>query len=263
MTSEEDKRIALDRIGKSGFRGVRMSGNAKKPFRADFEKDGQYIYLGNFSAADEAARAYDKKVIEMFGESAMTNQALGLLDPPKTETQLSEHLLAIATQFCKYLEKRKTRSGKFLEFARAVGCRLSVNEVGQIIRFLEENDLATLSNASQQPNLIVVKFNRKVVSEFEKNHPIQKEPQMTNTNDLMNKSPEELEALAKQITALSEAKKEEIRNGDQIRKMLNPLILAVCQAKGKYDRLLEQQLDAMTELDNAVNALKEALKLSK
>ncbi|WP_238327029.1 hypothetical protein [Rodentibacter pneumotropicus] len=81
-----------------------------------------------------------------------------------------------------------------------------------------------------------------------------------NNKELTAKTPEELEAMAKQLLELSQAKKDEIKNGDQIRKTLNPLILAVCQAKGKYNRLLEQQLDVMTELDNAVDALKEALK---
>jgi len=38
------------------------------------------IQIGNFPTAIEAARAYDAKAVELFGEFACTNNDLGLLD---------------------------------------------------------------------------------------------------------------------------------------------------------------------------------------
>lgn len=262
MITEKEKQDYLARIGKSGFRGVRMSSQATKPFRSDFERNGKYIYIGNFATAEEAARAYDKKAVEVCGNDAITNEMLGLLPPEKVkETELSEYLMSIATRFCKYLERRKSRTGKFLEFSREAGFRLPVGDVAQILNFLEKHGFATLSNKSQQPNLIIVRFIRKHLTQFEQEHTTKnKDTEMKQVKDLSTQSPEELEAMAKQLLELSQAKKKEIENGDQIRKTLNPLILAVCQAKGKYERLLDQQVDVMAELDNAVNALKDALK---
>lgn len=77
---------------------------------------------------------------------------------------------------------------------------------------------------------------------------------------ITEKTPEELEAIAQELLKLSEVKKKELASGDHIRKTLNPLILQVCQAKGKIARLLEQQIDAVDELDKAVHNLKDALK---
>ncbi|HED4469403.1 TPA: hypothetical protein R4342_000387 [Pasteurella multocida] len=77
---------------------------------------------------------------------------------------------------------------------------------------------------------------------------------------ITEKSPEELEAMAQELLKLSEVKKKELASGDHIRKTLNPLILQVCQAKGKVLRLSEQQIDALDELEKAINNLKDALK---
>lgn len=214
---------AVARIGKSGFRGVRYSGHKAKPWYVDFMHKGKTYYGGIYETQKEAAIAYDNLVTKVAGDKAITNKQLGLLDNPEelieknSEVEISDHLLSIAMNFCKYLDKRKSKTGKFLEFSRAeLKQKLTIKEVATIINYLEQDGIATLSN----------------------------------------------KAMAKQISELSQAKKEEIKNGDVIRKTLSPLILNVCQAKGKYNRLLEQQLDAMTELDNAINALKDALKFN-
>ena len=56
----------------TGFRGVRVDTRTKK-FSAMIFKDGQHYYLGYFNCASEAAIAYDKKAIELYGEYAVTN----------------------------------------------------------------------------------------------------------------------------------------------------------------------------------------------
>lgn len=55
--------------------------------------------------------------------------------------------------FCKYLDKRKSKTGKFLEFSKAeLKQKLTIKEVATIINYLEQDGIATLSNKEQQPN---------------------------------------------------------------------------------------------------------------
>ncbi|EJR71449.1 hypothetical protein IK7_06221 [Bacillus cereus VD156] len=58
------------RKNKIGFRGVSKS-NKKYTARIIFKR--QHIYLGVFGTSEEAARAYDKKAIELFGDKAVLN----------------------------------------------------------------------------------------------------------------------------------------------------------------------------------------------
>jgi hypothetical protein len=56
----------------SKFKGVRLEKRAGK-WRAQIKINKKYIYLGLFSDEEEAARAYDLKAQELFGEYAALN----------------------------------------------------------------------------------------------------------------------------------------------------------------------------------------------
>jgi len=60
------------RNGSSVFRGVYWNKAAKK-WRAQIRLDGHARYLGSFHSETEAARAYDQKAKELFGEFACVN----------------------------------------------------------------------------------------------------------------------------------------------------------------------------------------------
>lgn len=63
----------------SGFVGVSFHRLAGK-WRARARVNGKEMHLGLFTSAEEAARAYDKKAIEVYGpEFAYTNKQRGLL----------------------------------------------------------------------------------------------------------------------------------------------------------------------------------------
>ena len=58
----------------TGFKGVYKTGDSKlNPYSAKIQKDGKVYCLGHYSAAEEAARSYDRKAIELFGEFAVLN----------------------------------------------------------------------------------------------------------------------------------------------------------------------------------------------
>lgn len=57
--------------GKSGRKGVIHQ--SKNSFRARIRINGRDVFLGSYKTADEAAKAYDKKAIEIFGEFAKLN----------------------------------------------------------------------------------------------------------------------------------------------------------------------------------------------
>lgn len=54
----------------SGFKGVWLDRNK---YRASIKVDGKTIHLGTFPTPEDAARAYDAKARELFGEFARTN----------------------------------------------------------------------------------------------------------------------------------------------------------------------------------------------
>jgi len=76
--SENQANSGLRKSNRSGFKGVCL----KKPqnsWEAQIIHNGKTIHLGIFKESADAARAYDKKAIELKGEFALTNKNLGLL----------------------------------------------------------------------------------------------------------------------------------------------------------------------------------------
>ena len=63
----------------SGFKGV-SAHPSFKGFRAFIRKNGIQQHIGIFQTASQAAREYDKKAKELFGEFAKTNESLGLFN---------------------------------------------------------------------------------------------------------------------------------------------------------------------------------------
>lgn len=74
--SENQINSPRNRTNTTTFKGVTMVSekvNAKNRWLAQLVKDYKYIYLGYFPTAVQAAKAYDKKAKELFGEFAYTN----------------------------------------------------------------------------------------------------------------------------------------------------------------------------------------------
>lgn len=65
------------RLPKSGFRGVRKTTNNR--WQALLTIGGKTKTLGSYTDIKEAAKAYDKMAMQLFGEFACTNAAMGLL----------------------------------------------------------------------------------------------------------------------------------------------------------------------------------------
>jgi hypothetical protein len=71
-TSQQNRFNSLNRKGNkhSGFKGVHPN---RDKWRAIIMKDRKYIHIGNFLKPEDAARAYDAKAVELFGEFANLN----------------------------------------------------------------------------------------------------------------------------------------------------------------------------------------------
>lgn len=64
----------------TGFKGVSYNDhNKNKPYLVRIKSGNKVYFVGRFSNAEEAAKMYDKKAIEVFGDRAVTNFDLGLL----------------------------------------------------------------------------------------------------------------------------------------------------------------------------------------
>lgn len=66
-------------ISKLGYKGVNLSQNKHKKYRATITLNRKSIFIGSYHTATEAAEAYDKKATELHGPFACTNKMLGLL----------------------------------------------------------------------------------------------------------------------------------------------------------------------------------------
>ena len=74
--SQNNVNSGINKNNTSGFKGVAKS---RDRWLAQTSKKGQHIYIGVFQSKIEAAKAYDKKAEELFGEFAVTNAGLGLI----------------------------------------------------------------------------------------------------------------------------------------------------------------------------------------
>ena len=57
----------------SKFVGVTYSPHGKKPWKAHIRHGGKLTTIGHYKNEEEAAKAYDRKALELFGVSALTN----------------------------------------------------------------------------------------------------------------------------------------------------------------------------------------------
>lgn len=79
-SKSENAMNAVNRIdGSSKLKGVDWKSSSKK-WRSRLHIDGKGIHLGYFSSPLDAARAYDAAALKYFGEFALTNESLGLLE---------------------------------------------------------------------------------------------------------------------------------------------------------------------------------------
>ncbi|OOF51421.1 hypothetical protein BKK54_03140 [Rodentibacter genomosp. 1] len=282
--TEDERTSYIAKLGSTGFRGVRTCNDTMRPrFMAQIvmRENGQKVYYktARFDTALEAAIAYDKLAKQIHKEKAVTNKDLGLIHMGREKelskdkvmgaiwetVNLCDRLKRISQGFCEHLSTQRNTKGKFIEFEKISKINIPQNEVVKIIEELSAIGLIIVEESTRNypPKLWHVKIQinaylaRKIKVLREKH---KQEKKMAQEINLTDKSPEELLAMAEELKKLSEAKKQEIANGDVIKKTLRPLVLNAFQAKGKFERKLNELLDVSTELDNALNALRDAMK---
>jgi hypothetical protein len=88
----------LSSASTSGYKGVTLDQRKKKDgtplepsWMAQAKHNGKRVYIGKFPSPEAAARAYDRKMIELHGEFARTNESLGLL-PPDDGSELERQI---------------------------------------------------------------------------------------------------------------------------------------------------------------------------
>jgi len=62
-----------NKTNKSGYKGVAYRPRMRKPYHAVIGHEYKQIHIGVFDSAEEAARAYDTKARELYGEYAYQN----------------------------------------------------------------------------------------------------------------------------------------------------------------------------------------------
>lgn len=70
--TENQGNVKIRSSNTSGYRGVSWEANARK-WRAGIGRNGKRSYIGLFSSAEDAARAYDDAARQYFGEFATLN----------------------------------------------------------------------------------------------------------------------------------------------------------------------------------------------
>jgi hypothetical protein len=78
LREENQRNRGKPKHNTSGYKGVTLRARVNR-WEASIKIYGRTQYLGNHVTPEDAARAYDAKAIELFGEFALTNAALGLL----------------------------------------------------------------------------------------------------------------------------------------------------------------------------------------
>ncbi len=63
----------------TGYKGVHDTKRGIRRYRAQISVNQKMQSIGHYLTAEEAALAYDAKTIELYGENAITNKALGLI----------------------------------------------------------------------------------------------------------------------------------------------------------------------------------------
>lgn len=69
--SENMRNQRIPKNNKTGFKGV--TSYLKNKYRAMISHENKSFHIGVYETAEEAAKAYDDKAIELFGEYARTN----------------------------------------------------------------------------------------------------------------------------------------------------------------------------------------------
>ena len=77
--AENQRNTKIRRQNKTGYKGVILP-NGRKKYSASITFSGKTKYLGAYNTPEEAAAAYDKAAVSLYGEFARTNVMLGLLE---------------------------------------------------------------------------------------------------------------------------------------------------------------------------------------
>lgn len=77
--AQNNRNKSMSKNNSSGFKGVVYVPSRGK-FVASICFNYKSIYIGQFDSPVEAAIAYDKKALQLFGEFAKTNHSMGLLE---------------------------------------------------------------------------------------------------------------------------------------------------------------------------------------